>query len=566
MAKAKPIRRKPQATEPDLFAGFGSRRRRKLILPRVLTREADSNLLKSERRDKAYEIIAKWADLEKKGHLAKKETALDAAFLHEIFGDALGYKTATQSPDNYHLERNFSVPGVGTADGALGLFATGKSPDPVAMIELKDADADLDRDKFNGRTAVQQCWDYLKYWPTCPWGIISNYVTIRLYHRDRTPLAYQEFRLQELLDPAKFRQFWCLFEFGALLRPHPLKEPRALTMLQMSATRQREVGDNLYKEYSYNRIALIHHLQSQLGRSLDEAIHIAQKILDRIIFIAFCEDRELLPEKRIAAAYEQIPPFTKVTNPRWQSFLELFHAIDKGHKSLDLENGYNGGLFRHDPAVDDLQLDDSWTKFFNTIGTYDFRDEINVDVLGHIFEKSVGELKKMRLGGLFVTNGNGNGLTVAKKIGAALRQQVRFVQGRQVLFELFQRGGRRNTRDHTRLSQRIAVTVCCIRRLGSFQQSAIASVVECQDGGAMLQSSGKDPFFRTAVGATVTNHHGIPVCLDGLDRQRTRMSRKTVAIDFARRPKPFESFTNVRSHARPRLHPKQQQNRNTFNA
>jgi hypothetical protein len=47
---------------------------------------------------------------------------------------------------------------------------------------------------------------------------------------------------------------------------------------------------------------LIQHLHVQQSRPLDTAIRIAQKILDRIIFIAFCEDRALLPEKCIEAA------------------------------------------------------------------------------------------------------------------------------------------------------------------------------------------------------------------------------------------------------------------------
>ena len=40
--------------------------------------------------------------------------------LHDIFHDALGYESATRSPAEYRLERNFSVPGVGVADGTLG--------------------------------------------------------------------------------------------------------------------------------------------------------------------------------------------------------------------------------------------------------------------------------------------------------------------------------------------------------------------------------------------------------------------------------------------------------------
>jgi Eco57I restriction-modification methylase len=408
MAKGKPAHRKPHSSEPDLFAGVGSRRRRTLILPRYLAEEAESKLLAGRRQDRAFEIMTKWAGMEKQGHLDKKETALDAGFLHEVFGDALGYQTVTQSPAQYQLERNFTVPGVGTADGALGQFSALTPPSPVALMELKGASVDLDRDKFNGRTPVQQCWDYLNALPNCPWGIVSNFVTTRLYHRNKTPLAYQEFRLRDLRKPETFRQFYCLFEIGALLPSRQGQTPRAQKLLEMTATRQREVGDQLYDAYSHNRHELIAHLHYKLNKPLDAAIHIAQKLLDRIIFIAFCEDRALLPEKCLESAYTSVPPFSKVTNPRWRNFLDLFHAIDKGHnRALELETGYNGGLFRHDPEVDDLELDDSWTDFFKAVGSYDFRDEVNVDVLGHLFERSVGELEKVRVGGLFGANGNG---------------------------------------------------------------------------------------------------------------------------------------------------------------
>ena len=96
------------------------------------------------------------------------------------------------------------------------------------------------------------------------------------------------------------------------------------------------------------RNRLIEHLQRERGQSLEEAIRIAQVLLDRIIFVAFCEDRGLLPEKCIENAYNKLPPFSKVTNPRWQNFLGLFKGIDKGHRDLGLDHGYNGGLFKHD--------------------------------------------------------------------------------------------------------------------------------------------------------------------------------------------------------------------------
>ena len=145
--------------------------------------------LRGPEQDAAHKILIHWAELERQGHLAKKETALDANFMHEVFGLALHYRSATESPEDYQQERNFSIPDIGTADGALGNFAAGSSPSPLVVIELKGAAADLDRDRFNGRTAVQQCWDYLNALPDCPWGIVSNFVTTRLYHRDKDPLG-----------------------------------------------------------------------------------------------------------------------------------------------------------------------------------------------------------------------------------------------------------------------------------------------------------------------------------------------------------------------------------------
>jgi len=397
-------RRKPSNNrfQGELFTPCERRPRSGLILGRLLADEADKIPYRGDQQDRAYEILKHWADLERNGNLRKKETTLDASFLHEVFAQALRYKEATQDPRNYQLEHQFPVPGGQTADAALGSFKVGESPAPLVVIELKGADVDLDRDRSGGRTPVQQCWDYLNSLPDCPWGILSNFVTFRLYHRDKTPLAYEDFRLQDLRDVKRFRQFYCLFERGGLVTAPPGQCPRALRLLKETENRQREVGDELYASYSENRRLLIQHLQFKLGKPLDQAIRIAQKILDRIVFVAFCEDRELLPAKCLETAYADLPPFSKVTNPRWQNFLELFRAVDEGPPRMQyLARGYDGLLFERDTEVDDLQLDDEWTHFFRLIGTYDFRDEVNVEVLGHLFERSVSELEKIRQGGLF---------------------------------------------------------------------------------------------------------------------------------------------------------------------
>ncbi len=409
------------AAPTALFAATVARRPRRalpLFLPRLLDRETANGKFAGPDFDNARTILRKWADLDAAGDLLKrKETALDADFLAEVFGDALGYARQTDSPADYNLERNFTVPGCGTADGALGEFPAAKSP--LAVIELKDAGTDLDRDRFNGRTPVQQLWDYLVNLPDCPWGILSNFSTIRLYHRDRTQRAYQGFTLEDLKrSDSAFRHFYCLFQRGGLI-PTPLSQiPRAAQLLKQTTSRQREVGDSLYSEYSRRRAELVHHLEREKGWDRERAIRAAQLLVDRIIFIAFCEDRDLLKPDTIERAYQGIPNYPP-KNARIRNFMSLFRALDEGHPELGLpgDAGYNGGLFEKNTDVDDLDLlDIPWAEFFNTIGSYDFKHEINVDVLGHLFERSVAELERLRVGPLFALlsgkpggNGKANG-------------------------------------------------------------------------------------------------------------------------------------------------------------
>ena len=58
-------------------------------------------------------------------------------------------------------------------------------------------------------------------------------------------------------------------------------------------------------------------------------------------------------------------------------------------------------MFSEDKEVDDLELDDNWTDFFHSIGRYDFNAVVNVEVLGHLFERSINDLEKLRIRGLF---------------------------------------------------------------------------------------------------------------------------------------------------------------------
>ncbi|MEW6413446.1 MAG: DNA methyltransferase [Candidatus Zixiibacteriota bacterium] len=376
-------------------------RRQNLFIPRFLRKAASDHRLKGEEQDRAYQIICKWAELDESGKLeSKSESQLEAEFLTDIFGKALGHLMFTENADHWELEPKYSVNG-GIADAALGVFKHGTKNPPHALIELKGPKVNLDRDRFNGRTPVQQCWDYLNEQPACQWGIVSNIVSFRLYNRNQTTKTCQLFVLQDLRKTEVFEEFYYLFASGGLVPSIFHETPRADTLLRQTEQQQQEVGQILYDAYHRERVELIRHLTNKpLSKSLENAISITQKLLDRVVFIAFCEDRGLLPENLLDKAHSDIPPFAQVTNPRWRNFVNLFRSIDKGHKPSDI-SCYNGGLFREDMEVDNLDLEDDWTDFFRNIGKYDFRDEINVDVLGHLFEKSISDIGRLKLGGLF---------------------------------------------------------------------------------------------------------------------------------------------------------------------
>ncbi len=389
----------------ELFPDLHRKKHPRLFLPKYLADEARDLPVDPAALQRVTVALSRWADAAAEGRLSEKETQLDAEFLQKIFGDALGYKSVTETGDVYHWQKNPTVPGAGIADGSLGQFVSGKDIAPTVIIELKGAKTDLDHDKFNGRTPVDQCWDYLNQLPDTQWGIVSNYIAIRLYHKGSPKRAYDEFTIADFRDPTRVRQFYYLFErvglIGAGGRAGGI--PRATRLLSRTQNQQREVGDKLYKYYAEQRELLIGELMDKKGLSQDDAIRAAQKLLDRIIFIAFCEDRGLLPEKLIENTWRSVPPLARVTNPRWHNFLDAFHFIDTGHAALDLATGYNGGLFKKDEVIDNLDLEDHWADVFKNIGGYDFREEgeISVDVLGHIFERSITELEKLRVVGLF---------------------------------------------------------------------------------------------------------------------------------------------------------------------
>ena len=284
--------------------------------------------------------------------------------------------------------------GTGSVDTALGHFeVAGDVKKVAAPFELKGPDTkDLDHIMpGRGKTPVQQAWEYGNDAPGAKWVLVSNCVEIRLYGYGRGREAYEVFDVSRLDEPNELRR---LLE---ILSARNLLGEATERLLRETDAAYKDVTDRLYEDYDRLRGRLIAFLTGSADGpklALRDAIEPAQKILDRILFIAFAQRRDLMRDGLLDRALKTVNEFDP--QPVWRNFLRLFRFVDEGGPhDLDIPP-YNGGLFAYDALVDSLILPEELAKDIAKLGDWDYRREVPVTVLGHIFEKSVTDIERLR--------------------------------------------------------------------------------------------------------------------------------------------------------------------------
>jgi type I restriction-modification system DNA methylase subunit len=355
-----------------------------------------------------HQLIIKWVEALNSGTLDKiSEVSLQGNFLKEIFQDVLGYQSVIDGGGKkweLYPEKNIADGG-GFADAALGYFTATENKkgqvklqgQVVAPIELKGSKNNLDR-AASGRdkSAVDQGWHYANYTPDCRWIIISNYRELRLYHINKTPAYYEMFILSDLADFQEFKKFYFILCRDNFL---PIKNVSVIDrLLTTSEQAQEDITKQLYEEYKQVRLNIVKHFRfidkSAIANRDGVLIEKAQKTLDRILFIAFCEDRGLLPEQTITKAHDSRNAYNN--RPIWEIYKDVFRWVDQGNDDPPIP-GYNGGLFQHDPLLDEqLNIPDSLCTQLKNLTRFDFNSEVSVDILGRIFEQSITDLEELK--------------------------------------------------------------------------------------------------------------------------------------------------------------------------
>ncbi len=343
-----------------------------------------------------------------------KEESIQADFLNNFFGDVLGYDY--KDSQKWNLEKEYkSLTDASKADGALGFFTmAGKEiqSDIRAVVELKDALTDLDKPQHrlnDRRTPVEQAFSYSsKAGGKCRWVILSNFKEIRLYHSSDQG-CYELFIVTDLLEQENIKRFFYI------LQKENLISESSESLIDRSYRERQEteqiITKKFYNEYKKLRLDLFTHLKEN-NSGLDEIflLNKTQKLLDRFIFVCFCEDKNLLPPyTSIKVKDILINAFNFYPYKLWRQLSGLFQCIDKG-SSLHNINRFNGGLFAKDDDLDNLILEDDILLKLITLSEYDFASDINVNILGHIFEQSISDIEEIK-----AKIGNGKELSTEEK-------------------------------------------------------------------------------------------------------------------------------------------------------
>lgn len=330
-----------------------------------------------------------------------KESAIQGAFMVQIFEYVLGYATQTGTADDIYnqTQESNSVLDASEADGALGFFSkSANSKEVRAVIELKDAKKDLDKkqNRSHHLTPVEQAFTYAnKNGAKCGWVIVSNFITTRLY-KSNSSLEYETFDIRKMDSEEEFLRFYFL-----LCKDHLISaEGKSLIdeLYQENEEMGVTISNDFYKTYKTIRNNLYAHLK-EMNPDKDAIMLFtkSQKLMDRFTFICFCERCGLLPQNIYKNLVDSVKhnSYSFAPNKLWTELKGLFMSIDKGNPPMKV-NKYNGGLFKEDPELDALAISDEILESFLQLASYDFGSDLNVNILGQIFEQSISDVEQIK--------------------------------------------------------------------------------------------------------------------------------------------------------------------------
>jgi hypothetical protein len=344
---------------------------------------------------------------------SSKEEEYQGIFLTELFVHILGYTLKPKVDFNLVAEYKNQT-NARKADGAIL-----HKDIAVGVIELKGTNTkDLE-------SIRKQAFDYKANQKGCVYVITSNFEKLRFYINDAT--EFEEFNLFELTKE-RFQLFYLCLQKDNIINNVPLKIKEA------SIVKEEQITKEFYKDYSLfkrelyrdlvknnvKRLKLESSLRAETKQplaelseeqkaeliQLDKNVKLAlfkksQKLIDRFLFIFFAEDRGLLPANSTELILEKWKADIDFGDerPLYNLFKQYFTFLDQGRQRTNSRGeiyAYNGGLFKEDTLLDGLLIDNALLyKHTHKLAAYDFESQVDVNILGHIFENSLNEIESV---------------------------------------------------------------------------------------------------------------------------------------------------------------------------
>ena len=309
-----------------------------------------------------------------------KEEQYQEGFLRDLFVNILGYRLNPVHDFNLTTEYK-NVKDSKKADGAIII-----NSEVVAIIELKGTNT-TDLAKIE-----EQAFGYKNNQAACKYVITSNFEKLRFYIDNA--IEHIEFNLFNLTQH-DFNLMYLLLAYDNL------KNNIAKKLKDESLNQEDIVTKKLYKDYSVFKRELFQNL-TKLNPEYDPLLLFqkSQKLLDRLLFLLFGEDRGLLPPNSVRQILTQWNKLQELDEyvPLYTRFKKYFGYLNTGYKGKQHDVfAYNGGLFKADEILDNIKIDDQLLHNHSfTLSQYDFASEVDVNILGHIFENSLNEIDEIK--------------------------------------------------------------------------------------------------------------------------------------------------------------------------
>jgi len=308
-----------------------------------------------------------------------KEEQYQEGFLRELFVKILGYKL--NPTPNFNLTTEYkNIKDSKKADGAIIINDVVK-----VVIELKGTETtDLSKVEV-------QAFGYKNNQPDCVYIVTSNFEKIRFYIDNA--IDYIELNLFTL-SKFNFEILYLILSYESIKNGLPKK------IKEESISQEDVITKQLYKDYSLFKREL-HQNLVLLNPQFDSLTLFkkSQKLLDRFLFLFFAEDCQLLPPNSVRLILNDWRDLQDrdVDIPLYKRFKKYFEYLNTGYKGKRYDVfAYNGGLFKPDELLDAVLIDDELLfRHTKTLSEYDFDSEVDVNILGHIFENSLNELDEI---------------------------------------------------------------------------------------------------------------------------------------------------------------------------